>query len=119
MKGRYRYRNKKNIDHKFRRTGQSTVLKPDYTVNQTQKALSKAWLGYTIAKNKGEDDRMVYYAKVIQKLRKELGLPPANFSHLDIDEDIKKGKKVKSNRKKNSENDNNHKEKSRASEASP
>ncbi|MFZ0893184.1 MAG: hypothetical protein WAZ77_01660 [Candidatus Nitrosopolaris sp.] len=38
---------------------------------------------------------MVYYAKVIQKLRKELGLPPANFSHLDIDEDIKKGKKGK------------------------
>ena len=70
----------------------------------------EGWLGYTIAKNKGEDDRMVYYAEVIQKLRKELGLPPANFSHLDIDEDITK---EKSNRKKNSENDNNHKEKSR------
>jgi hypothetical protein len=72
--------------------------------------LSKAWLGYTIAKNEGEDDRMVYYAAVIQKLRKELGLPSANFSRLDIDEDITK---EKSNRKKNSEHDNNHKEKSR------
>jgi hypothetical protein len=113
MKARYRYRNKKNRDDKFRRTSQSAVLKSGYTVNQTWKGLRKAWLGYTIAKNKGEDDRMVYYAKVIQKLRKELGLPPANFSHLDIDEDIKKGKKVKSSRKKNLENDNNHKEKSR------
>ncbi len=78
--------------------------------------MSKAWLGYTIAKNEGEDDRMVYYAAVIQKLRKELGLPPANLSHLDIDEAIQN---EQSNRKKNLENDNNHKEKSRASEASP
>jgi hypothetical protein len=41
-----------------------------------------------LAKNKGEDDRMVYYAAVIQKLRKESGLPPANLSHLDSDEAI-------------------------------
>jgi hypothetical protein len=34
--------------------------------------LSKAWLGYTIAKNKGEDQNMKYYASVIQKLQKEL-----------------------------------------------
>jgi len=33
----------------------------------------KAWLGYTIAKNKCEDDKMVYHASVIQKLQKELG----------------------------------------------
>jgi hypothetical protein len=79
MKGRYRYRNKKSRDDKIRRTSQSTVLKSGYTVNQTWKGLSKAWLGYTIAKNKEEDDRMVYYAKVIQKLRKELDLPPGVF----------------------------------------
>ena len=113
MKGRYRYRNKKSTDDKIRRTSQSTVLKSGYTVNQTWKGLRKAWLGYTIAKNKGEDDRMVYYAKVIQKLRKELDPPPASFPHLDIDKDITKEKKEKSNRKQNSENDNNHKKKSR------
>ena len=111
MKGRYRYRNKKSRDDKIRRTSQSTVLKSGYTVNQTWKGLRKAWLGYTIAKNKGEDDRMVYYAEVILKLRKELDLPPASFPHLDIDKDITKEKKEKSNRKKNSENDNNHKKK--------
>jgi hypothetical protein len=56
---------------------------------------------------------MVYYAAVIQKLRKESGLPPANLSHLDSDEAIQN---EQSNRKKNLENDNNHKERSRASE---
>ena len=67
MKGRYRYRNKKSRDDKIRRTSQSTVLKSGYTVNQTWKGLRQGWLGYTIAKNKGEDDRMKYYASVIQK----------------------------------------------------
>jgi hypothetical protein len=110
MKGRYRYRYKKSRDDKIRRTSQSTVLKSGYTVNQTWKALSKAWHGDTIAKNKEEGDRMKYYSSVIQKLRKEIGLPPASFPHLVTDEDISK---EKSNRKKNSENDNNHKEKSR------
>jgi hypothetical protein len=101
MKGRYRYRNKKNGDDKFLRTGQSTVLKSGYTVDQTWKGLKKAWLGYTIAKNKGEDDKMVYYASVIQKLQKELGYTTgiANFPHLDLDKDMTN---EKSNRKKKS-----------------
>jgi hypothetical protein len=67
MKARYRYRNKKNSDDKFR---SSAILKSGYTVNQTWKALSKAWLGYTIAKNKEEDDKMVYYASVFRNCRK-------------------------------------------------
>ena len=37
-------------------------------------ALRKAWRGYAIAKNKHEYDNMEYYAAVIQKLRRELGL---------------------------------------------
>ena len=76
MKGRHSYRNKKKSDDNFLRTGQLTILKSGYTVDQTWKGLGKAWIGYTIAKNKGEDERMVYYAEVIQKLRKELDLPP-------------------------------------------
>ena len=112
MKGRYRYRNKKSRDDKIRRTSQSTVLKSGYTVNQTWKGLRKAWLGYTIANNKGEDDRLVYYAKVIQKLRKELDIPPASFPHLE-DKDITKEKKGKIQQEKEFKNDNNHKKKSR------
>jgi hypothetical protein len=99
MKGRYRYRNKKSRDDKIRRTSQLTVLKSGYTVDQTWKGLKKAWLGYTIAKNKGEDDKLVYYASVIQKLRKELGLPVANFPLLDIDEHITKEKSNRSEKK--------------------
>ena len=81
------------------------MLKAGYTVDQTWEGLKNVWLGCTIAKNKAENYKLVYYASVIQKLRRELGLPPANFSHLDIDEDITKAKKEKSNRKKNPEND--------------
>ncbi|MGB6673553.1 MAG: hypothetical protein WBE34_14065 [Candidatus Nitrosopolaris sp.] len=89
MKARYRYRNKKNSDDKFRsHSSQSAILKSGYSVNQTWKAFSKAWLGYTIAKNKEEGGRMRYYVSVIQKLRKELGLPPASFPHIVTDEDI-------------------------------
>jgi hypothetical protein len=79
------------------------VLKSGYTVDQTWKGLNKAWLGYTIAKNKGGEDKMVYYASVIQKLQKELGYATgiANFPHLDIDEDITKEKSNRSEKKDN------------------
>ena len=82
MKGRYRYRNKKSRDDKIRRTSQSDSVEIRLYRQSNLERFSKAWLGYTIAKNKEEDDRMKYYASVIQKLRKELGLPPASFPHL-------------------------------------
>jgi hypothetical protein len=64
----------------------SSVLGSGFTVDQTFNGLKKAWRGYTIAKNKGEEDRLVYYASVIQKLQKELGLTSglATFPGLDI-----------------------------------
>jgi hypothetical protein len=65
MKGRYSYMNTKNGDDKLLRTSQSTVLKSGYTGDQTWKGLKKVWLGYTIAKNKGEDYKMGYYASII------------------------------------------------------
>jgi hypothetical protein len=70
MNARYRYRNKKSTfdSHNI----QSNILNSGYTVLQTRKALSKAWLGYTIAKNKGEYEREKHYASVIQKLQREL-----------------------------------------------
>jgi hypothetical protein len=96
MKGRYWYRNKKNIDSKFRsHMVPSEILKSGYTVVQTRKALSKAWLGYTISKNKAEHERMKYYASVIQKLQRELldaGIIAqqslAKFPHIDSDEAV-------------------------------
>ena len=75
------------------RTNRSRILDSFYFENQTWGALHKAWKGYVIAKNKDEFDRMEYYASVIQKLQKELGLRISSFPDLglmaqeDIDDD--------------------------------
>jgi hypothetical protein len=89
MNSQYWYRNKNN---KYSSTSQNVTLKSGFTVFQTKKALSKAWIGYTIAKNKGEDERLKYYASVIQKLQRELldaGIISeqslANFPGMDIE----------------------------------
>jgi len=62
----------------------------DYT--QTYGALDKFWLGYVIAKNKDEHDKLMHYASIIQKLQRELDLEissfPALYLHiLDEEED--------------------------------
>ncbi len=53
-------------------TSQDKILKSGYTVLQTRYALSKAWIGYKIAKRKGEHEKLKYYASEIQKLQREL-----------------------------------------------
>ena len=89
MNSQYWYRNLKN---RYSSTSQNVTLKSGFTVFQTKKALSKAWIGYTIAKNKGEGERMKYYASVIHKLQRELvdaGIISeqslAKFPDIDID----------------------------------
>jgi hypothetical protein len=64
--------------------------------------LSKARLGYTIARSKGEDENIKYYASVIHKLQKELlnaGIigqeSLAQFPNIDIDEAITKQKPIR------------------------
>ena len=52
--------------------------------NQTWGALHKAWKGYVIAKNKDELSRMKYYALVIQKLERELGIKVSSFPELGL-----------------------------------
>jgi hypothetical protein len=68
----------------------SSVLKSGFTVDQTFNGLKKAWRGYTIAKNKGEKDRLEYYASVIQKLQKEMRFTSglATFPGLDINPEV-------------------------------
>jgi hypothetical protein len=58
MKARYWYRNnKKNRYYAFHgHTSQNKILKSGYTELQTRCALSKAWIGYKIAKRKGEHE---------------------------------------------------------------
>lgn len=52
--------------------------------NQTRGALSKAWKGYVIAKNKYEYDKIEYYAYRNQKLQRELGLKASLFSGIRL-----------------------------------
>ena len=52
--------------------------------NQTWGALHKAWKGCLIAKNKDEPHRMKYYAIVIQKIERELGIKVSSFPELSL-----------------------------------
>jgi len=53
-----------------------------YYSNQGWGALHKAWVGYIIAKNKSQFGRQIKYAKIIQKLQRELGLELSDFECL-------------------------------------
>lgn len=58
------------------------ILSSGFYDSQTWGALHKAWLAYMIAQNKWEFDKEIYYAQVIQKLQKELGLEVSDFKCL-------------------------------------
>ena len=65
-------------------TSRSRLLDSCYFENQAWGAIHKAWKGYIIAKNKDEVDRLYYYAEVIQKLQRELGLSVSLFPPLGL-----------------------------------
>ena len=48
------------------------LLESGWYDTQSWGALNKAWLGYVTAKNKGEYDKQIQYALIIQKLQKNL-----------------------------------------------
>jgi hypothetical protein len=58
------------------------MLDSGFFENQVWGALYKAWKGYTIAKNKGEDDKLVHYAEIIQELQDDLGRQVTSFSEI-------------------------------------
>jgi|SRR5919112_1954698 hypothetical protein len=64
--------------------GKSRILDSLYPDNVAWGALHKAWKGYTIGKNLCQTERTRYYARVIQKLQNELGLPVTSFPDLNI-----------------------------------
>jgi hypothetical protein len=76
-KGTYDYSKVYRIFHKH-----GTILDSGWYDTQTWGALHKAWLGYVIAKNKGEYDQQIHYASIIQKLQKELNLEVSCFPQL-------------------------------------
>lgn len=61
------------MSQKNRKVNDRTRRLPSgFSVKQTWNGLEKAWLGYTIALNKDEQDQRRYYAAIIQKLQQEL-----------------------------------------------
>lgn len=65
--------------------GKSRILDSSlYPENQTWGALHKAWKGLIVGKKLCQTERARYYARVIQKLQNELGLPVSSFPDLNI-----------------------------------
>ena len=60
------------------------MLDSGFFENQVWGALHKAWKGYTITKNKGEDDKMELYARRIQELQHDLGLPISSIDDIGM-----------------------------------
>jgi hypothetical protein len=60
------------------------LLNSDYYDNQGWGCLKKCWKGYVIAKNDGDEGKMIHYAKGIQRLQCDLGLDVEDFSHLGL-----------------------------------
>jgi hypothetical protein len=78
-KGTYDYSKIYRVFHKH-----GTLLDSGWYDTQTWGSLHKAWLGYVIAKNKGEHDKQIHYASIIQKLQKELNLEVSIFPQLGL-----------------------------------
>jgi hypothetical protein len=57
-------------------------LPSEYVERRTYRSLKRAWIGFKIAKQKGNHDKMKYYAEGIQKFQRQLRLPVSNFSDI-------------------------------------
>ncbi|MDW3627332.1 MAG: hypothetical protein QOK72_11870 [Nitrososphaeraceae archaeon] len=61
------------------------ILPSGYFECQTWGALHKCWVGFVIAKEKMEWDKIDLYAKRIQNLERELGIEITDFSDWGIE----------------------------------
>ncbi|MGE5634189.1 MAG: hypothetical protein ACM3VV_03075 [Deltaproteobacteria bacterium] len=61
------------------------ILPSGYFVSQTWGALHKCWIGFVIAKENREWDKIEIYGKLIQHLEKELGIEITDFSDWGIE----------------------------------
>jgi hypothetical protein len=53
-----------------------------YAERRTYSSLKRAWIGFEIAKQEGNHDKMKYYAEGIQKFQRQLRLPVSTFSDI-------------------------------------
>ena len=61
------------------------ILPSGFYASQTWGALHKCWIGFVIAKEKMELDKIEIYAKRIQHLEKDLGIEITDFSDWGIE----------------------------------
>jgi hypothetical protein len=54
----------------------------DHVERRTYRSLKRAWIGFKIAKQHGNHDKMKYYAEGIQKFQRQLHLPVSTFSDI-------------------------------------
>ena len=73
-----------HVYHRLQTAEKDRKLPSGYTVGQTWGALHKAWLGYCIALHKNEGEKTLYYASIIQKLQRELGIQVREFAEVDM-----------------------------------
>ena len=57
-------------------------------MKSTYRGLKKAWIGFRIAKQAGDNDKMEYYAEGIQKFEKILNRPVSSFSDILMGEKL-------------------------------
>jgi hypothetical protein len=51
-------------------------------MKSTYRGLKKAWIGFRIAKQEGDINKMKYYVEGIQKFEKQLNRPVSSFSDI-------------------------------------
>jgi hypothetical protein len=52
---------------------------------RTYRSLKRAWIGFKIAKQEGNHDKMKYYAEGMQKFQRQLGLIVSSFSDIILE----------------------------------
>jgi hypothetical protein len=57
-------------------------LPSEYVEKRTYRSLKRAWIGFKIAKQQGNHDKMKYYAEGIQKFQRRQCLPVSTFSDI-------------------------------------
>jgi hypothetical protein len=64
-------------------------LTSEYIEKRTYRSLKRAWIGFKIAKQEDNHNKMKYYAEGIQKFQRQLRLPVSNFSDIFLKEETK------------------------------
>jgi hypothetical protein len=60
----------------------SNQLPTEFTVKSTYRGLKRAWIGFRIACQEGNQEKMNYYAEGIQKFERQLGRTVSSFSDI-------------------------------------